>query len=168
MYTPSLNTYTSRQIRAANNAGDSVNLPNFRIQLIPQIMKTTILSTFAFVALASVVNAQSQTDSKFVYCEIVGNEKSRGGRSDAVVNFGEKMNPVLANKVQNSKGQPMVFDRMIDALNFMAKQGWRLAQSYAVPYTGNNTSSGVMAFRYVLMKSYSELTEDEKRAYDAQ
>ncbi|MFY9352844.1 MAG: hypothetical protein WBI52_07555 [Bacteroidales bacterium] len=95
---------------------------------------------------------------KFVYAEIVGTAKFMSTKIIIQIDFGQKMNAFADNRLKDPKtGKPIVFNSMIDALNFMGKQGWEFVQAYTIT-EGNN---GV--YHYILKKPFTDLTPEEQK-----
>ena len=66
-----------------------------------------------------------------VYAEIVGTEHISTGKVSVKVIFG-KNSKQFAPMIQDSNGQKMKFDTMVDAMNQLGKFGWELENTYVV------------------------------------
>lgn len=66
-----------------------------------------------------------------VYAEIVGTEHISTGKVSVKVIFG-KNSKKFAPMLQDSNGQKMTFDTMVDAMNQLANFGWELENTYVV------------------------------------
>jgi hypothetical protein len=100
-----------------------------------------------------------QETPNFVYCEILGTEKLLSNKVTITIDFGQKMKFFADNRMKDNSGKPIVFNTMIDALNFMGKQGWEFAQAYAV------TISNQSVYHYLMQKPFSELDEDARKEF---
>jgi hypothetical protein len=101
----------------------------------------------------------SQTAPKFVYAEIVGTAKFMSTKVTIEVSFGQKVKTFADNRLKDPKtGKPMVFNSMIDAMNFMGKQGWEFVQAFAI------TESNAHVYHYLLKKPFSDLSPAEQKA----
>lgn len=92
-------------------------------------------------------------DTKEVYCEIVGRATfSFTGKIKIEVDFGQenKVFEGINNDVLKdpATGKPKKFNSMIDALNFMAADGWIFVNAYNVP--GANSEN---EYHYVMRKT---------------
>ncbi|WP_270633851.1 hypothetical protein [Parabacteroides goldsteinii] len=96
-----------------------------------------------FVAMIS-VSAFAQ--EKKVYCEIVGDGNFKGDKVKIEIVFGENIDDAI--KPQADKIKTVKFSTMVDALNYMAKQGWKLEQTYAIPETSGMNRGSI--FHYIL------------------
>ena len=119
-----------------------------------QIMKKSIfLLCFCFVLL---LNARSQTvndvpikDIDVEYVEIVGTSRVLSSKLTIEIDFGQENKLFSSDKdtrVKDVNGRNMIFNSMIDALNFMTKNGYEFVQAYAV------TKSDQMVYHYLLRK----------------
>ncbi len=90
----------------------------------------------------------AQENSKFVYCEIFSSMKGMSGKQVYAIDFGQKSELISDKTYKDESGKPLIFDSMIDAMNFMAKNGWELVQVY-IPVSP--------AVRYVLKKKIIDL-----------
>lgn len=103
------------------------------------ILLFLILSTSALIA---------QENNKFVYCEIFSSMKGMSGKQVYAIDFGQKSELQKDKIYKDEAGKPLIFDSMIDAMNYMAENGWELVQVY-VPVEP--------ATRYVLKKKIDNL-----------
>jgi hypothetical protein len=80
-----------------------------------------------FIVISSSAYAQ-QTD-KVVYCEILGMNRFKYTITDAVFfDFGDKTTP---SEPKDAFGKKLKFKSMMEALNYMIKQGWEFVQAYS-------------------------------------
>ncbi|NDW08396.1 hypothetical protein [Dysgonomonas sp. 520] len=117
---------------------------------------TTILFSIFFISVFA------QNGDSYVYCELVGTGKFLSSKVNVQVDYGQETSywkGVAYLKDENGKNKS--FNSMVDAMNFMGKQGWEFVQAYVV--TTNNQN----VYHWLLKKSISEndldkVTEDEK------
>lgn len=103
------------------------------------------------------VNLMAQEAPSFVYCEIVGYQKLMSNKVTIRIDFGEHMKAFASNRLSDpATGKPRVFNSMVDALNFMGKEGWEFVQAYNVPVGDINY------FHYLMKKPFAELDEADK------
>jgi len=108
--------------------------------------KLLFLTVFVF---ATVV-AMSQ-ETREVYCEVIGRATlSFSGKIKIEVDFGQENKAFEGFNSDVIKdpatGKPIKFNSMIDALNFMAADGWKLVNAYDV------SSSDATVYHYVMRK----------------
>jgi hypothetical protein len=105
----------------------------------------------AFSLVVSLSNGQALP--KFVYCHIRSTSVGLEGTVSLSVDYGY-MKEVVRD---DDKRWPLRFNSMIDALNFMAKDGWELVQVFTVVTSDPNQC------QYLLRKPFQELTTEEKQ-----
>jgi len=92
----------------------------------------------------------SNTDldsNEVIYCQIVGTSKWRSNKVMVEIDFGQyKPKGRGSMLVDEETGQPIMFNSMIDALNYMGKFGWEYVQAYTI---GEN---GYYVYHYLLKK----------------
>jgi len=113
-----------------------------------------LLSSFAFIFLfqcrsfAQTINDIPLKDVDVEYIEIVGSTKAFSTKLNIELDFGQE-NKFWSNKeyqLKNAEGKKIEFNSMIDALNFMAKNGYELIMPYIV------TVSNQSVYHYLLRK----------------
>jgi hypothetical protein len=92
--------------------------------------------------------AQSQTvndiplkDIDVEYVEIVGTSRVLSSKLTIEIDFGQENKLFSSDKdtrVKDVNGKNMIFNSMIDALNFMTKNGYEFVQAYAVTKSDQN------------------------------
>jgi len=119
--------------------------------------------TFSSYSQEMNVNNESQPEQsfqqipKYVYCQIVGTGRLFSRKVTIEIDFGEKMQFFGDHRLRDpNTGKLIVFNSMVDALNFMGKRGWEFAQAYVVTIQNQNV------YHYLLKKPFLDLDEDEK------
>ena len=93
----------------------------------------------------SVTNYEN-VDNPKVFCEIVGIGKFMSNKVTIQIDFGEKMKFFADNRMKDSNtGNPIVFNSMVDALNYMGKKGWNFEQAYVVTIGNQNVYHWLMS-----------------------
>ena len=94
-------------------------------------MKKT--SIFVFVLLSSFASF-SQTDTAKIeqYCQIIATARLFSNKVTIDIDFGEEKNFWTDNRLKTYDGKLKKFNRVIDALNFMGKEGWTFINAYPV------------------------------------
>jgi hypothetical protein len=76
------------------------------------------------------------------------------------IDFGQVQKFFSDNRYKDpATGKPFVFNSMIDALNFMGKDGWEFVQAYVVTEGGGTTAQNVYHF---LLKKQTLLIEKQE------
>lgn len=106
-----------------------------------------ILLLVIFSLSCSLAGAQQK-----VYCELLGQGKLFSKKVTVTVDFGQ--NQWQNNKLVDEDGKKIVFNSMIDAMNFMGKLGWEFEQAYVI--TSGSGASAQNVYHWLLSKYISE------------
>lgn len=121
-------------------------------------MKKTIL-ILSIILLG--FNTFAQEQPRYVYCVIVGSTKFISNKVTIRIDFGDRISSYADNRMKDPKtGKPMIFNSIVDALNFMGKQGWEFVQAYAEMNNGSTSY-----FNYLMKKPFSELDQETQMEY---
>ena len=96
---------------------------------------------FSFIAHAQTVNEIPLKDIDVEYVQIVGRSKLLSTKLTIEIDFGQKTKFFSSGKetiVKDDNGEKMIFNSMIDALNFMTKNGFEFVNAYAITEDGQN------------------------------
>ena len=122
-------------------------------------MKKMRLVLLLMVTALPVISYGQQTP-KFIYCQIVGTEKMLSTKVTIAVDFGQKMKIFADNRMKDETGKPLVFNSMIDALNYMGKQGWEFSQAYTITISNQNV------YHFLMKKPFDDLDDDAKTEFN--
>lgn len=106
------------------------------------------LSLVFFVSNGQTVNDIPLKDIDADYVQIVGTSKLFSNKLTIEIDFGQE-NKLFSDKdtrLKDANGKNMVFNSMIDALNFMTKNGYEFVQAYAFNVSSQNV------YHYLLRK----------------
>jgi hypothetical protein len=114
------------------------------------------LSLFVLFTLGLMTIARSQTvndtpirDIDVEYVQIVGTTRILSNKLTIEIDFGQENKLFSSDKdtrVKDANGKNMIFNSMIDALNFMTKNGYEFVQAYTVVVSNQNV------YHYLLRK----------------
>ena len=115
-------------------------------------MKKTIL-TSALILTCALMIAQDKSisgkEQQVTYCEIVGAAISNKPFLLITIDFGQSKEFSSDDRYKDpATGKPFEFTSMIDALNFMSRNGWEFVQAYSKEST-----------RYFLLKKATKLID---------
>lgn len=99
-------------------------------------MKKFLLTAAVLLAACSAADAQNK-----IYCEIVGASTSFfGNRSEVVINIdlGQLSTWRTDDTLVDENGEKIVFNSMVDAMNYMGSLGWDFEQAYVVSHGDSN------------------------------
>ena len=115
--------------------------------------KLSLLLTVAFYFTGSIfsqtVNDVPIKDIDVEYVQIVGTSKLFSNKLSIEIDFGQENKFFSSDKdtrVKDVNGKNMIFNSMIDALNFMTKNGYEFVQAYAFAIGNQNV------YHYLLRK----------------
>ena len=140
-----------------------MDLPSYRLiilckkvspvkHLAKLIMKKLIAFIFSLLILFSVysqtVNDIPIKDIDVEYIQIVGTSKLLSTKVTINIDFGQhdKIWVAKDTQVKDGNGKLVVFNSMIDALNFFSKNGYGFVQAYAV------TAGNQNVYHYLMRK----------------
>jgi len=107
-----------------------------------------ILTLFLSITMFGQTNDTLSIRQDTYYCELVGTAKFLSKKVTVEIDFGENAKFFADNRYKDpATGKPAVFNSMIDALNFMGKQGWELANAYPI----GDANSGYV-YHWILKK----------------
>ena len=95
--------------------------------------------------------AQDKVDSlKYAYCELIGAEKLMSTKITVSIDFGQATTIFSDKRYKDENGKPIVFNSMVDALNFMGDNGWEFVQAYIVTMGTGGSAQNV--YHWLLKK----------------
>ena len=94
--------------------------------------------------------AQSDTTKVEQYCEIVATPRLLSSKVTIDINYGEERSVWRDNRLKTDEGKVKKFNSVVDALNYMGKEGWVFVNAF--PVTGNNNQ----IYHYVFKKLFSK------------
>lgn len=91
------------------------------------------------------------------YCEIVGTSNLAGTKVKIEIDFGQAQKfwtKHSDNFLVDTDGKEIKFNSMVDALNYMARFGWRFEQAYVITESSSMSKSNV--YHYLLSREIRE------------
>lgn len=105
------------------------------------------LLSFNIKANAQAENSDSTNNASFAYAQIVGTQKFLSTKVTIQVDFGQSRGFFSDTRLRDeSTGKVQSFNSMVDALNYMALDGWEFVQAYVVTVQQQNV------YHYLLRK----------------
>ena len=116
------------------------------------VLAILILLSFNVVLSQIFVNGVDISKEDIEFCEIVGyNGPILGKKVIITIGYGAKYDILKEQKITDENNKKIVFNSMIDALNFMNKMGWEYIDNYAVSSFWLGGGKG-MVLHYLLRK----------------
>jgi len=119
---------------------------------------------FVIFAAPSLSNKVFSQQPKHVYCQIIANEKFLSNKVTVELDFGQKMNFFSNNRLKDENGKTVVFNTVVDAMNYMGKRGWEFGQSN-IMFVDNGMGSTTVVYIVIMKKLFDELDDDAKSEY---
>ena len=113
-------------------------------------MKKAALIVIVFLATSSLF-AQSDTSTVEQYCQVIVTPRLLSNKVTIDIDFGEEKGYWRDNRLKTYEGKLKKFNTVIDAMNFMGKDGWKFINAY--PIVNENTTIYHFAFRKEFFKS---------------
>jgi hypothetical protein len=103
-------------------------------KLITIMKKAFIFVLFQVITLASF--AQSDTTKIEQYCQVIVTPRLLSNKVTIDIDFGEEKSVWADSRIRTYDGKLKKFNTVVDALNFMGKEGWVFINAYPV-FNGN-------------------------------
>ncbi|MCY7422420.1 MAG: DUF4177 domain-containing protein [Chitinophagaceae bacterium] len=110
-------------------------------------MKKLVFLLLLMVALKS--NAQKDSLRVEQYCELVATPRLLSSKVTIDIDYGDERSVWNDNRLRDENGKLKKFNTVIDALNFLGKDGWKLVNAF--PVFSTNAPS---VYHYVLKKEF--------------
>lgn len=124
-------------------------------------MKRVVILMCVFIgSFLSTVKSQenvSLNSMQYFYCQIVGTQKMLSNKVTVNVDFGQIQKLLSDQRLRDENGNVIVFNSMVDAMNWMGARGWEFVQAYVIT-TGNQN-----VYHWLLKKSTKKMSEEERK-----
>jgi len=110
--------------------GESISLP-------PNLFYMKQLF-FLFLLTVSISSYSQDTTKVEQYAEVVATQRLLSNKVAINVDYGEERKFWKDNRVKDDEGRVKKFNTIVDALNYMGRQNWRLVSTFLVT-SANNT-----------------------------
>jgi hypothetical protein len=96
--------------------------------------KIVFLSMVLLCAIA--VHAQADTSRIEQYCQLIATQRILSNKVTIDIDFGEEKSFWRDTRLTNYDGKIKKFNTIIDAMNYMGKEGWLFVNAYPVHLAG--------------------------------
>ena len=113
------------------------------------LLSSLIIVNYIFASYGQMEKNDTIKSNQFLYCEIVGESNLLQTKVRVAVDFGQEINYWTQYRdkfLVDENGKRIKFNSMIDALNYMAKLGWKFEQAYVV------STQNQLVYHYLLSK----------------
>lgn len=94
-------------------------------------------------------NAQEDTARVEQYCEVVATGRILSNKVTIDIDYGEERSIWKDSRLKDDNGRLKKFNTVIDAINYLGKNGWKLVNAFPVSI-GNSP----MVYHYVFKKEF--------------
>lgn len=112
-------------------------------------MKKAILLIGIFVSCQSY--AQQDTSRVEQYCQVTATGRLLSNKVTIDIDYGEQRSIWKDNRLKDEGGNLKKFNSVIDALNYLGKNGWKLVNAFP---ESNGTNS--LVYHYVFKKEFQK------------
>lgn len=122
-------------------------------------MKRLILVLVVFLLVNVDLKAQQpvELDSmQYLYCQLLGKGKFMSNKITVTVDFGQINRVWSDQRLRDKEGNIIVFNSMVDAMNWMGARGWEFVQAYVITVANQNV------YHWLLKKSTKQMTLKER------
>ena len=120
-------------------------------------MKKVFIIVFALSASFASL-AQTDTTKIEQYCQLIATPRLLSNKVTINIDFGEEKSFWSENRLKNYDGKLKKFNTIIDALNFMGKEGWLFINAFPV------TTGTTEIYHFAFKKLFSKIDLQEKEA----
>ena len=114
-------------------------------------MRTRIFILFFAVLCTGTFAQEDLKPTKRIYCEVLGTFKFMSNKVTITLDFGQVTKWGQDVRLRDEQtGKVAVFNSMVDALNYMANDGWEFEQAYII--TSGTGGSAQNVYHWLLSK----------------
>ncbi len=95
-------------------------------------MKNKLLLSLVLLFTSMTLFAQSDTTNVEQYCQVIATPRLFSNKVTIDIDFGEEKSYWSDTRLRSYDGRFKKFNTIIDALNFMGKEGWTFINAYPV------------------------------------
>src|SRR5437868_14869934 len=110
-----------------------------------------IITIGAFLMTALISNGQSDSSRVEQYCQIIATPRMLSNKVTIDIDYGEEKSFWQDTRVKTDAGKLKKFNTVIDAINYMGKEGWIFINAY--PVRMGETEIYHFAFKKLFLKS---------------
>lgn len=113
--------------------------------------KVLLIIIVSLASLCAYAQSNDSISNKFMYCELVGTSNMLGTKVRVEVDFGQEVSFFKQYEqriLKDEQGNPLKFNSMVDALNYMGSLGWEFCQAYEI------SSGGSHVYHWLLKRKY--------------
>jgi len=109
-------------------------------------MKKLIIVLLLFISTISFAQDATKVEQ---YCEVVATGRLLSNKVTIDIDYGEQRSIWKDNRLKDDNGKLVKFNTVIDAINYLGKNGWKLVNAFPVA-----TTNGPNVYHYVFKKEF--------------
>ena len=94
-------------------------------------MKKLLMAGFLLISI-QFTNAQTDTSKVEQYCQVIATPRLLSNKVTIDIDYGDEKSYWLDTRLKTDAGKLKKFNTVIDALNYMGKEGWIFINAYPV------------------------------------
>jgi len=98
---------------------------------------------------------QPKSRDSYLYAELLGIAKLFSDKVNVSIDFGQNTTFFEDTRLRDENGKVIIFNSMVDAMNWMGSQGWEFVQAYVV------TTGQQNVYHWLLKLNTKQLTEEQ-------
>lgn len=106
---------------------------------------------FALLLVASLSGFGQDTTKVEQYCEVVATGRLLSNKVTIDIDYGEERSIWKDHRIRTDEGKLKKFNSVIDAVNFLGKDGWTLVNAFPI-----SSGNGPMVYHYVFKKVFAK------------
>jgi len=112
----------------------------------------------AAILFSSAVLGQTPEPTRhYIFCELVGPIRSFSNKVTVVIDYGQESNAWgIGDPLKDGEGNPIRFNSMVDAMNYMDADGWEFVQTYVTTSKDDDTC------HWLLRRDVKDLTKEQQ------
>lgn len=115
-------------------------------------MKSILIAFFVFVSFSATGQDTTKVEQ---YCEVIATGRLLSNKVTIDINYGEERSIWKDNRLRTDEGKLKKFNSVIDAVNYLGKDGWKLVNAFPI-----STANGPMVYHYVFKKEFAKSETD--------
>ncbi|MEI9909097.1 MAG: hypothetical protein WDO71_05170 [Bacteroidota bacterium] len=112
-------------------------------------MKNFAVFILLLLLFAFKIDAQQDTAKVEQYCEVVATGRLLSNKVTIDIDYGDERSIWKDHRLKDDEGKLKKFNSVIDAINYLGKDGWKLVNAFPV-----SAGNGPMVYHYVFKKEF--------------
>lgn len=121
------------------------------------IVIITCILMGSFISTSKAQEKVSSDSMQYFYCQILGTQKILSNKVTINIDFGQIQKLLSDQRLRDENGNIIVFNSMVDAMNWMGARGWEFVQAYVITIGNQNV------YHWLLKKSTKKMSEKERK-----